>query len=73
MTEKQYNSPKVVFWAGMFYMFLLLTLIAFIFHLVGLKWFECTIKIKEPSLTVQKLIKAALTHMSDNMKENQSL
>ena len=60
MAEKQYNSPKIVFWAGMFYMFLLLTLIAFMVHIVGLKWFECTTKIEEPSLTVQKLIKAAL-------------
>lgn len=41
-------------------MFLLSTLTAFIFHIVGLEWFECTIKIKEPSLLLQKLIKAAL-------------
>lgn len=60
MTEKKYNSPKTVFWAGMFYMFLLSTLTAFIFHFVGLKWFECTVKIKEPSIVLQKLIKAAL-------------
>lgn len=54
------EPPKQVFVAGMFYMFLILTLIAFLLHLFGLNWFASTIKISEPSEIVQKITLAML-------------
>lgn len=57
---KTSKAPKQVFIAGMFYVFLLTTLGAFLLHLFGLDWFRANIKIEDPSTNVQIGIKAVL-------------
>lgn len=63
-TEQQRSEPctdsKSIFTAGMFYTFLILTVLAFLLHLLGADWFIATAEIPEPSVTICKLIKACL-------------
>lgn len=59
-TKQKFDSPKSTFWAGMFYLFLSLTLLASVLHLFGLNWFECRMNIPEPNLVIQKIVKASL-------------
>lgn len=63
-TEQQRSEPctdsKSIFAAGLFYTFLILTVVAFLLHLLGADWFLATIEIPEPSSTMCKLIKAFL-------------
>lgn len=59
--EKKYNPPKVEFWAGMFHMFLSLTILSFICHVVGLGWFSSSnVSLKIPSELAQKFINCGL-------------
>lgn len=58
--KKTEYSSKATFWTSMFYTFLTLTVLAAIFHLFGLAWFEQTVTIQEPAVILQKFIKALL-------------
>ena len=59
--EKKYNPSKVEFWAGMFHMFLSLTILSFICHIVGLEWFSSlNVSLKTPPELAQKFINCGL-------------
>lgn len=63
-TEQQRSEPctdsKDTLVAGLFYTFLILTVMAFLLHLFGLQWFIAKVNIPEPSYVISELIKACL-------------
>ena len=58
-TEKCTDSKSTLV-AGMFYTFVILTVVAFLLHLFGLDWFAANVEIPEPNSVVNKLVKASL-------------
>ena len=58
--SKHCTDSKNILVAGLFYTFLILTVMAFLLHILGAKWFLATVEIPEPSVTICKLIKACL-------------
>ena len=57
--QSSVNSNQTLV-AGLFYTFLLLTVLAFLLRLFGLTWFDSHVDMEEPSLAIQKGIKFVL-------------
>lgn len=58
--SKQFSDPKSTFAAGLLYVFLTLTIVAFLLHLFGLDWFISNVELEEPTPIIQEIIKAIL-------------
>lgn len=59
--ESKHRTPRQVLAAGMFWVFLIATLAAFLLHVFGLGWVVAkTAEVKEPSEFLQKIILALL-------------
>lgn len=54
------EKSKSTFIASVFYIFLVMTVIAFLFRLFGLNWFAANVNISEPNKWVQIAVKAFL-------------
>lgn len=62
---KDDQKSKQIFIAGLFYVCLLMTVGAALLRIFGLHWFDSTVKIQDPPLTIQKIIKALLFLFED--------
>lgn len=60
MADKHQSDAKQIFVAGMFYAFVILTVIAFLFHLFGLDWFESNVTIPDIPEVWQQVVLACL-------------
>lgn len=59
LAEEQ-EKAKVTFISLVFYFFVVMTIIAFLFRVIGLDWFASTVEIQEPSRGIQIATKAVL-------------
>lgn len=58
--SEQSSEAKSTLVSGMFYTFVILTVLAALFHLFGIKWLAGSVEIPEPHPVIAKIIKALL-------------